>query len=92
MTWHLGCSADAVTVVKTQGFLSRTVGRKLPTGTGSDADSDSQRAARLVLARDTGSFGRRTPSGMQGNQKASFHGRGSLKMAEGSRIIQTACA
>lgn len=90
MTWHLGCSADAVTIVKTHGFLNRTVGRKLPTGTSSDADSDSQRATRASVGERHGLLW--FPSGTQGNQKAGFHGGGSLKIAEGSRIIQTACA
>lgn len=85
---HLGCSADAVTVVKTNGFLSRTVGRNLPTGTSSDATSlTAGEPAGLVLAKER-SFSGMTPALGCGEAGGSFHHAASLKMAGEGRIMQ----
>lgn len=88
--WHLGYSADAVTVVKTHNFLSRTAVRKLPAGTSSDVKSRTAREpVGPVLARER-LLWHEIPSGMQRNRKARLQRGGSLKMAEESRITQKA--
>lgn len=72
--WHLGCNADAVTVVKTYNFLNRTVGRKLPIGTSSDAKSLTARMSMgLVLAKERGSFGMRPHLGCRETRKPTFN-------------------
>ena len=90
--WHLGCSADAVTVVKTYGFLSRTVGRKLPAGTSSDATSPTAgEPVGLVLAKERGFFGMTPPLGCrEAGSQVSL--RSFLKIAGEGRIIQEAQA
>lgn len=84
-SWIFWSSAGAVIVVTTH-ILSRAVVRKLPPGTDSEANSDSQRADGAHAGKGERLLWHETPSGMQGRPAFNAHiplnGRGEHHCSE----------